>query len=91
MEHSPEESAPLLKTEPVIPNPINSKFKSTPLEQGSVSPSMLISNSEGSIFQPRGGIPFQKEKLPISKFKIIAKDCNKQNIIFQIQTYVPQN
>ena len=62
VQHSPEESAPLLKTEPVIPNPINSKFKSTPLEQGSVSPSMLISNSEGSIFQPRGGIPFQKER-----------------------------
>ena len=62
VQHSPEESAPLLKTEPVIPNPINSKFKSTPLEQGSVSPSMLISNSEGSIFQPRGGTPFQREK-----------------------------
>ena len=40
VQHSPEESAPLLKTEPVIPNPINSKFKSTPLEQGSVSPSI---------------------------------------------------
>ena len=58
-------SEPLLTTDPVIPNPMNSKLISLPWEHRSVWPSISISNSAGSTFQPLGGIAFSKNE-PLS-------------------------
>ena len=57
-----------IPTVPVIPNPMNSKLRSTFLEHESVFPSIDKASSEGSTFQPRGAMACKK--------KFFFKDIN---------------